>query len=130
MCFFSSFHFKPIAVTAFVRFRGNFWHEQEGGQTFFSFSEKIDLVFYKRLFFFPVKKTTTKGLCLWGRPTVRAHKHLLFSCPCGSRITIFCLPWCGKTKPQVCLLFHDCWSYFTCAYHSCLSSGKIALRSK
>lgn len=65
-----------------------------------------------------------------GSTTVRAYKHLLCSCPCGSSITIFCLPWCGKTKPQVCLLFRDCWSYFTCADHSCLSSGKIALRSK
>lgn len=129
MCFFSSFHFKPIAVTAFVRFRGNFWHEQEGGQIFFSFSEKIDLVFYKRLFFFQLKKYY-KGPVFMGGPTVRAYKHLLFSGPCGSSITICCLPWCGKTKPQVCLLFRDCWSYFTCADHSCLSSGKIALRSK
>lgn len=40
MCFFSSFHFKPTAVTAFVRFRGNFWHEQEGGQIFFFLFQK------------------------------------------------------------------------------------------
>lgn len=55
MCFFSSFHFKPTAVTAFVRFRGNFWHEQEGGQIYFSFSEKLTLCFIKD-FFFKLKK--------------------------------------------------------------------------
>lgn len=91
MCFFSSFHFKPIAVTAFVRFRGNFWHEQEGGQIFFSFSEKIDLVFYKRLFFFQLKKYY-KGPVFMGRaysqgiqasslqlPLRLQHYHFLFT---------------------------------------------------